>query len=117
MARLALLAALLLAATSPAAAAAPDHSGHYYLQGVMETGSELLLRNDGRFQWYLVYGALDLFAEGNWTATGDAVLLTARKSEAVPNPAFETLTLKVDGANLVPPDGRGAYVRARHSGD
>lgn len=116
MARLALLAALLLAATSPAAAA-PDHSGHYYLQGVMETGSELLLRDDGRFHWYLAYGALDLFAEGEWSATGDTVLLTARKSEPVPNPAFETLTLKVDGAHLVPPDGHGAYIRAKKEGD
>ena len=62
----------------------------------METGSELLLRDDGRFQWYLVVGALDLFAEGDWTATNDTVLLTAHKSEAVPSPAFETLTLRVD---------------------
>ena len=43
---------------------------------------------------------LDLFAEGDWTATNDTVLLTAHKSEAVPSPAFETLTLRVDGAKL-----------------
>lgn len=117
MDRLACLAALLLACTGISATAAPARVGHYYLQGVMETGSELLLRDDGRFQWYLVVGALDLFAEGDWTATNDTVLLTAHKSEAVPSPAFETLTLRVDGANLVPPDGRGAYVLAKNSGD
>ncbi|MDR7156625.1 hypothetical protein J2W40_003470 [Sphingobium xenophagum] len=111
-----LIAALLVALPRPASAA-PDHHGHYYLQGVMETGSELLLRDDGGFQWYLVVGALDLFAEGEWTATADAVVLTARKSKVAPNPAFDTLVLQVEDGRLVPPDGQGAYVRATQSGD
>jgi hypothetical protein len=58
-------------ATDPAALA-----GHYYLSGVMETGSELLLRSDGSFEWYLSYGAMDQTAQGNWRVEGDAIVLT-----------------------------------------
>ena len=32
-------------------------SGHYYLNGVMEVGSELLLQPNGKFQWMLAVGA------------------------------------------------------------
>ena len=51
--------------------------GHYYLSGVMETGSELLLRGDGSFEWYISYGAVDQFAKGRWGSDGKAVVLTA----------------------------------------
>ncbi|WP_375195782.1 hypothetical protein [Sphingobium sp.] len=102
------LAAFLAA---PAPAQTPDRAGHYYLRGVMETGSELMLHPDGRFQWYLVYGALDLFAEGRWAERGGAVILTSEKTKDVPAPAFQTLSLTVRDRALVPPDGHGAYVR------
>jgi hypothetical protein len=84
------LLALVLAtsATMPAQAATPKQdeapaamtetaslAGHYYLEGIMETGSELLLREDGRFQWYFTYGALDLAAEGRWQREGTHVVL------------------------------------------
>ena len=108
-----LLALLPFAAflASPASAAEPARAGHYYLRGVMETGSELLLRPDGRFQWYLVYGALDLFAEGRWQEQDGTVILTSEKTKDVPQPGFETLRLTVRDKQLVPPDGHGAYVR------
>lgn len=96
---------------SPALADASELVGHYYLRGVMETGSELLLRADGRFQWYLVYGALDLFAEGRWQEKDGAVLLIAEKTKDVPEPGFQTLNLTIKDRALVPPDGRGAYIR------
>lgn len=32
-------------------------TGHYYLQGVMEVGSELLLQDHGKFKWYLAVGS------------------------------------------------------------
>lgn len=96
---------------TPALAEPGGHAGHYYLRGVMETGSELMLREDGRFQWYLVYGALDLFAEGRWREEGGRVILTAEKTKDVPEPGFATLALTVSGGKLVPPDGRGAYER------
>ena len=41
-------------------------AGHYYLQGVMEVGSELLLHADGRFEYFLAYGAYDESATGTW---------------------------------------------------
>ena len=85
--------------------------GHYYLRGVMETGSELMLHPDGRFQWYLVYGALDLFAEGRWEEKEGAVLLVSEKTKDVPEPGFQTLRLSIRDHELVPPDGRGAYIR------
>lgn len=96
---------------SPLLAQAPERAGHYYLRGVMETGSELMLHPDGRFQWYLVYGALDLFAEGRWTEKDGAVILTSEKTKDVPNPGFRTLTLTARDRSLVSPDGQGAYVR------
>ena len=37
-------------------------AGHYYLQGVMEVGSELLLETNGKFKWYLAVGSLDQYA-------------------------------------------------------
>ncbi|TCM30764.1 hypothetical protein [Novosphingobium sp. ST904] len=67
----------LAAPPGPAHAAASEASvaGHYYLSGVMETGSELLLREDGTFEWYISYGALDRFAKGRWSREGASVIL------------------------------------------
>lgn len=109
----ALTALLPLAAflASPAWAQTPERAGHYYLRGVMETGSELMLHPDGRFQWYLVYGALDLFAEGRWTERDGTVTLAAEKTRDVPEPGFQTLALTIKGKSLIPPDGHGTYVR------
>jgi hypothetical protein len=57
----------------------PDASlaGHYYLSGVMETGSELLLKADGQFEWYISYGSVDQVAQGRWGRTGQTVTLAA----------------------------------------
>jgi len=102
--------AMALVVAIPARADHPATlAGHYQLNGVMETGSELLMNPDGTFQWYLVYGALDLFAEGTWNADKGVVTLTATKDEKAPPPGFDTLALTVRGSKLVPPDGRGAY--------
>jgi len=49
--------------------------GHYYLMGVMETGSELLLRPDGLFDWSLSYGTVDQDAQGAWHVEHDEVVL------------------------------------------
>ncbi|WP_374614786.1 hypothetical protein [Sphingorhabdus sp.] len=63
----------------PAEVGKPDASlaGHYYLSGVMETGSELLLKADGSFDWYISYGAVDQMAKGRWGRTGQTVTLAA----------------------------------------
>jgi hypothetical protein len=55
----------------------PALVGHYYLSGVMETGSELLLKADGRFDWYISYGAVDQVAKGQWSRSGDKLTLVA----------------------------------------
>lgn len=54
------------AAKSGDAARQKKMVGHYYLQGVREVGSEILLTADGRFQYMLVYGASEEQAEGEW---------------------------------------------------
>lgn len=61
----------------PVATADNGLTGHYYLSGVMETGSELHLRADGTFEWYISYGAVDQFARGRWARKGAEVVLTA----------------------------------------
>src|ERR1700757_2187375 len=43
-----------------------DMAGHYILRGVMEVGSELLLKSDGSFEYALAYGAADYWAKGTW---------------------------------------------------
>lgn len=52
---------------------AAPFAGHYYLSGLRETGSELLLRPDGRFQWMLAYGAVDQSAQGRWWRAGECI--------------------------------------------
>ena len=41
-----------------------DMTGPYYLRGIMEVGSELLLRPDGTFEFMLSYGAADYWGRG-----------------------------------------------------
>jgi hypothetical protein len=88
--KLAVVAALALAlppleARSVRAAgcapADPTLAGHYEMHGVMEVGSELLLKADGQFQYMLAYGALDELASGCWTRHGGLVTLYADKFE------------------------------------
>src|SRR5215470_11041488 len=100
------LGLLPLDAASPRSAgcAPADASlaGHYYLHGVMEVGSELLLKADGRFEYMLAYGALDELASGCWTRNGGVVTLHAHKFEnSMEDPMkFERLELTVQ------PDGK-----------
>jgi hypothetical protein len=65
-----------LGASIAANAALSDPVGHYYLEGVREVGSELRLKPDGRYDWYMSYGAIDLFSEGTWRRGGKTVVLT-----------------------------------------
>jgi hypothetical protein len=103
-------------ATEASEAKASDRrglAGHYYLSGVMETGSELLLRPDGSFVWFMSYGAADQEAEGKWRVDGDAVLLDAGSSAGA-EPAFRQLRLRIDrGALLLNGAGKGRYERHR----
>ncbi len=70
------------ARSASCAPADPSLAGHYWMHGVMEVGSELLLKGDGRFQYMLAYGALDEVASGCWTRHGGVVTLYADKFKA-----------------------------------
>ncbi|MYM73076.1 hypothetical protein GTP56_12845 [Duganella sp. FT134W] len=48
--------------------------GHYYLTGEHETGAEILLRADGKFQYSMSYGTLDQYAEGRWKVWNQQVV-------------------------------------------
>lgn len=80
-------------------------AGEYSLGGVMETGSGLLLRSDGSFEWYFSYGALDLGARGTWTRKDDAVELLVVDMgypPEFPQAKFERMQLRIDDGDLVP---------------
>lgn len=102
---IAALACAVLCTLSHSALAvdAPDGKlvGHYYLEGVTEVGSELLLKKDGTFEWALSYGAVDQLANGKWTMSGKQVKLLASGPEG--EPVF-TLFSEEDTRRLVSPD-------------
>ena len=88
-----------------AQAAQASLAGEYHLDGVMETGSGLLLRDDGSFEWFFTYGALDLGARGTWKREGDNVVLHVDEMgypPQMPETKFDRMTLRVDGESLVP---------------
>ncbi len=55
--------------------------GHYYLKGVREVGSELLLRPDGSFDYMLAYGAVDELAKGQWRVDKNRVVFTSKLAD------------------------------------
>lgn len=69
--------------------------GHYYLRGVREVGSELLLLEDGNFEYFLSYGAVDINARGAWRTDGKQVFLDTpplRPYSAITNVRADTRT-------------------------
>jgi hypothetical protein len=82
--RTTMLATLVLTVAVHAA----DMAGHYNLQNVREMGSELLLKPDGRFEFFLAYGAADYWSKGTWQAQNGAVLLN---TDGEPKPPFRVL--------------------------
>jgi hypothetical protein len=61
-----------------------DLSGHYVLRGMMEVGSELLLKPDGQFEFMLAYGAADYWAKGTWRREKDTVVLNSSGKKEEP---------------------------------
>jgi hypothetical protein len=100
-------------------------AGDYHLDGVMETGSGLRLKDDGTFEWFFTYGALDLAAHGKWARAGDGIDLVVVEMgfpPQMPETKFDRMHLRIDGGQLVPSwpwdmddfrknEERGAYVR------
>jgi hypothetical protein len=114
-----LLAVALLVACAGIVRAAPPHpataaaasaevtaiAGSYHLEGAMETGSDLLLRADGTFEWAFTYGALDLLAKGRWQREGDGIVLQVEDMAyppQLPETQFARMHLRRDGNDLVP---------------
>jgi len=102
--------ALIVGATGAANACQPGDArlaGHYYLNGVMEVGSELLLKKDGSFEFALAYGANDQYGKGCWVRKGSTVeVIPAGRSSAsthhTPDDSgFSGLVLTVSGSSLV----------------
>lgn len=63
--------------------------GHYYLQDVREVGSELVLYDEGRFQYFLSYGAEDQTATGKWQVVNGKVIL--RSKVVLPKVPFQLM--------------------------
>jgi len=108
------------ARTGACAPGDPKLVGHYYLNGVMEVGSELLLKPDGSFEFYLAYGALDQYGKGCWRVEGNQVLVIPEGRSApaavysIESSKFVGFTLTIEGKALVWNLGgghRGRYER------
>ncbi len=96
------------AAKAPGKAAARV-AGHYYLRGMREVGSELLLSPDGRFDYLMSYGATDIEASGTWRLEGRQVRL-----DTPPIQPFSAIA-KV-GADTRPAQGEDLTVRVYYEG-
>ena len=116
-----LIAACQSAGSARAGPCAPGDSklvGHYYLNGVMEVGSELLLKANGSFEFYLAYGALDQYGKGCWRVEGNKVLVIPEGRSApaavysIESSRFVGFTLTIDGRSLVWDLGGGHKGRA-----
>lgn len=106
---------------TPAAAACtagvPALVGHYYLEGMMEVGSELLLYPDGRFEFALAYGANDQYGRGCWVVEGERLTLVpeGRRRVTTQNTPedrrFRGMILIVakDGLRWPLPGGQGVF--------
>ncbi|WP_079203935.1 hypothetical protein [Pseudomonas sp. CC6-YY-74] len=103
---------LLSACASSSEALNKDLAGHYYLQGAMEMGSELLLRNDGNFEAIMDFGA----AKGNWTQTGQRLTLHRQTSSPVSEDdfgqIFDGMVLHIRPNCLAIEEMDGCYIKA-----
>lgn len=106
--RLALL--MLLAVGSGVAAKERSPAGDYRLVGEQDVASGIRLKTDGRFQYFLIAGALDEQAEGRWSAAGGRVALVT-EPKPVPPSFTRAEARKTDSATLAvkvgSPEGRG----------
>lgn len=72
---------LSLIANASLAADTTTLPGHYYLEGVRETGAELVLQPDGAYDWGMSYGAVDLRSMGKWNFQNGKLTLTSGAPE------------------------------------
>ncbi len=66
-------------------------AGTYCLSGVMEVGSCLRLTVDGKFEYFLAYGAYDEKSEGQWRLEGGDVVLDSLRYDKAPKFTFKAV--------------------------
>jgi len=99
-----------MALTSQVAVAGGGLAGHYRLHDGPDVASELILRPDGKFEYFLIAGSLDEQARGTWQVEGDALRL---RTIPKPVPAVfstgPTSSTKSSGLvlHVTNPSGRG----------
>lgn len=72
--------------STPLSAQTPTDLVGTYNGGQTEVGTELRLEANGRYQYYLSYGALDEMSQGTWAADAGGLVLT---SDPVKEPQFQ----------------------------
>lgn len=82
--RIVKIAMVSLMALAALIARGEDLAGQYILRGVMEVGSELLLKSDGTFEYGLTYGAADYWAKGTWRHENNNVVLNSAGRKEAP---------------------------------
>lgn len=83
---------------SPAISADPDPAvGTYCLQGVREVGSCLRLLPDGKYEYFLSYGAYDELSEGRWRPDGRDIVLDSPAYDKRPGFAFKEVRKSASG--------------------
>jgi hypothetical protein len=101
---------LLVALGSAAAAGERNPAGDYRLVGEQDVASGIRLQSDGRFQYFLIAGALDEQATGRWSLTGGVVTLVT-EPKPVPPRFSQAPSKRAEGAALAvridTPQGRG----------
>ncbi|MTD93144.1 hypothetical protein GIW81_02210 [Hyphomicrobium sp. xq] len=99
------VSALHLLVTAACMLAPPAHAeeatavaGSYCLQGVHEVGSCIRLSPDGKFEYFLAYGAYDETAEGTWRVADGAVIATTPAYDKRPTFSFKRMQASEAGA-------------------
>lgn len=87
----------------------PTLAGWYNLRGVEETAplSQLLLQPNGNFLLTMTNGGKEQRMNGVWKHQENKVVLVPDTS------GFESMELRIEDSNLIPPWWPGRYVRVR----
>ena len=80
----------------------PDKSipGEYYLEGVMEVGSGILLKEDNTFQIFFSYGSLDKTGTGTWKRDGRYIILNSDPRPASDFKLISSKKITSDGITI-----------------
>ncbi|MDB5993513.1 MAG: hypothetical protein JWP42_649 [Pseudomonas sp.] len=92
-----------------------DLLGRYYLQGIMEMGSQLSLQKDGNFEAVVEYGSADGYAKGRWILEGQQLTLHPQNAKESAEPDisqfFDGMVLTVGNHCLAIEGSTGCYFK------